>query len=338
MMVKADSNHKVTKDTKRRRPKQVTARIFAWFTLCSLGLCGWVSPAPAGALEPERMTLTLPASPAEDAARALSSLLGAEVAVEGAVSRRAAVQVTAGTPAELLDRVAAAYSGAWVPVYTVTIGRESEEPPPQPRSGRSVTLRVQKVPARAALQMVARAAGARLRLSESLWGTVTLEGETLSVEEAMQRVTAQVGATWRTSYALLVPEPPAAPAPTVETPAAPSVESLSPPVSITPPPGTPSVPARPALVLGVASLRTALTADLARLLQTDPNVRRPAVEQYAARLESLLNEVAPAGRPRPQLAPLRPYFRSGLRAFRGLTPDQQDEFRPVFDLLKRWMP
>jgi len=335
-MGKAVTDHNDRTSARKRCRLHTAARSLFVLSLC---ICGWFSPAPAAAQEPApgRVMLTLPELPAEEAAKAVSQILGAEVTVEGAGSRRGALQVTASSPSELLDRVAAAYGGTWVPVYTVTTGRELGTPPPPALSGRSVTLRVQDVPARAALAMVARAAGARLHASESIWGSVTLEGETLAVEEAMERVAAQIGATWRASYALVVPEPPAAPR-ALEMRAAPEVEPLSPPVSVTPVPGTSATPAAALPGLGVASLRTALTTDLARLLQTDPDARRPAVERYAARLETLLTEVAPAGRPRPHLVPLRPYFRSGLRAFRGLTPDQQEEFRPVFDLLKRWMP
>lgn len=334
MMATQVLNHKDTKDTRNRSRRCVTfRRIFALF-VSSLCLCGSVAQAQEA---PRRLMLQLPDSPVVDTAKALSMLLGAEVTVEGAGARRAGLLVTGETPVELLDRVAGAYSAAWTLVYTVTPGRESDAPSTAAPTGRTVSLAVEGLAARPALAMVARAAGARLITPDSLSGSVTLTGDALPVEAAMDQVTAQIGASWRPSYVLTVPEPPAAPP--VETGGAPLVEPPSPPVSITPAPGSVTAPPEtPEAGLGVASLRTALTTDLARLLQTDPDARRPAVERYAARLETLLSEVAPVGRPRPHLAPLRPFFRSGLRAFGGLTPDQQDEFRPVYDLLKRWMP
>jgi hypothetical protein len=191
--------------------------------------------------------------------------------------------------------------------------------------------------------MVARAAGARLVAPQSISRSVTLEADGLPVEAAMERVTTEIGASWRASYVLVVPEPAAenpteGQGPATDRAGGAAVPLVTPPVSITPAPGSVPSPEATSRAPGVASVRAALTTDLARLLQTDPDARRPAVERYAARLETLLSEVAPPGRPLGHLAPLRPLFRSGLRAFRGLTPDQQDEFRPVYDLLKRWMP
>jgi hypothetical protein len=294
------------------------------------------APLQAQETRPARLALKIPEASAAEVAGALSMVLGAPVAVEGAAARRAAVDVTAGTPLELLERVAATFGGSSMSVYTVQAGRTGETGSPAPSSGRTVSLSLQSVAPRTALSMVARAAGACLQAPGTLAGSVTLEGENLPVEEAMARVMEQIDASWHASYLLVVPESPSAP---VETRVAPRVDVESMPpvsVSIAPRAGAPGEPAPRAP--GVASLRTALTSGLAQLLQTDPDARGPAVERYAARLETLLTEVAPVGQPRPHLVPLRRFFRSGLRAFGGLTPDQQNEFRPVYDLLRRWMP
>jgi hypothetical protein len=81
-----------------------------------------------------------------------------------------------------------------------------------------------------------------------------------------------------------------------------------------------------------------LTGELARLLQTDPGSRSPAVRSYVDRLERLLRGLGslPSAEQARRWEQLRPLLRTGLRAFSGLTPDQQSDFRPVIDVFRRW--
>jgi hypothetical protein len=288
--------------------------------------------------------------PAEELSAVLQSALGAPVRIEGVGGRRVSLTLERASARAALDQVAAALNGMWAPVFMVErLPAGTTAPPGTPvrreSLGRSVSLRVAGVSAKTALNMVARAAAARLAAPEDLTEPVTLQAIDLPVEEVMDQLADQIGATWRTGY--VVTAGPADPTPRHgegeggATPPAPSLRIEEGPgavVPLVPLPGEAgeAVPATPRAepALEVAALRWALTRDLARLLQTDPAARRPAARAYAARLEQMLQEVASSRR----LAPLRPFFRSGLRAFGGLTPDQKAEFRPVIDCLRRWMP
>jgi hypothetical protein len=280
--------------------------------------------------------------PATELAAALTAALGAEVRVEGEADRRATLDLADAPAVAALDRAAAALGGRWQPVVRVSAGATPADrnggPGNRIRLGRNVTLRLRGTGIGPALAAVARAAGARLEASPGLKGSVFLEAQDLSVEEALDRVTAQAEARWRLAI-LLIPGP-IPPPPPEETKQAPPTPQ-SPPVSLTPAPSPRSV--TPLASRGgptPALLRQLLTVDLARLLQTPPGTRAVAVNRYATRLERAFDALEPlpvAERTR-RLMPFRGLFRSGLRAFGGLTPDQQRDFLPVERLLRRWMP
>lgn len=303
---------------------------------CALGL------ARAQTTTEPRVTLRLREATAAQMAAALTAALGATVSVEGPVAQPVSLELDEVPGAQALDRAAAALGGRWQILYQVepAAGGVGGAAGGSVTSGRTVTLRLRGVAAGAALAAVARAAGARLELAVPQAGSVTLEAVDLPVEAALDRVTGQIGARWRASYRL-IPGPSPAPAPAgLPQPPAPAprslVQSLGP---LTPPAGSPAVRGSVAKrATETAALRQMLTDDLARLLQTNPGSRSPAVRRYTARLERLfrgLGGLSPAEQAR-RIEPLRPLIRSGLRAFRGLTPDQQSDFRPVIEVFRRW--
>lgn len=325
----------------------------ACFGLATGGVAG-APTAPSAAGAP--ITLHVRDVSAEELAGVLSAALRAEVRVEGAGSRRVSLALDGVSPSELIEQAAAALGGFWQPVLIVerAAAPEGEAPPSttpelgrQPsrsplRMGRTVTLRLAGVSARTALGMVARAAGARLQIADDFTGSVSAEVENLPVEEAMDGLIAQIGATWRLGLVVTAgPELPPAPAGAGTADRSATKQLM--PVPLVPPPGVfddLQPQSRALSAVGIPALRKALTRDLARLLQTDPADRVHAAQEYAARLEQMLKDAAEGSRivAQGRLAPLRPLFKSGLRAFGGLTPDQKAEFRPVIDLLRRWMP
>jgi hypothetical protein len=289
------------------------------------------------------VTLRLREATAAEVAAALTAALGATVVVDGPAVQRVSLELEEATGAQALDRAAAALGGRWQTIYLVepaTAGGRRGSGARGVATGHTVTLRLEGVAAGAALTAVARAAGAQLEWVGPPAGSVTLDAVNLPVEEALDRVTEQIGARWSARYRL-IPGSNAAPAgavlpPTPEpTPRAPTEEL----VPLTPPAGWP--PARGSAARrapDTAALRYMLTNELARLLQTEPGARSPAVRRYTARLEHLLNGLValpPAEQAR-RVEPLRRLFRSGLRAFGGLTPDQQSDFRPVIEVFRRW--
>jgi hypothetical protein len=310
--------------------------------LClALSLCilSTALPARAQTTAEPRVTLRLREATAAELAAALTAALGATVSVEGATPRRVSLELEDAAGAQALDCAAAALGGRWQIVYRVepadgaggAAGRGVT-------TGRTVTLRLEGVAAGAALAAVARAAGARLELSVPPAGSVTLEAADLPVEAALDRVTGQIGARWRASYHLLPgPSPPPEPAASSQAPAAPPQTPVALPVPLTPPAGSPPVRGSGAArAPETAALRQMLTGELARLFQTNPGARSPAVRRYTARLERLLQGLSPAEQAR-RIEPLRPLIRSGLRALHGLTPDQQSDFRPVIEVFRRWI-
>ena len=107
MVTKVVLNHEDTKDAKKGSRGGLTLPRRFVIALCSLWLCGSLSPSSAQEAT-RRLTLQLPDSAAVDTAKALSGLLGADVTGEGAGARRAGLLVKGDSPAELLDRVAGA--------------------------------------------------------------------------------------------------------------------------------------------------------------------------------------------------------------------------------------
>jgi hypothetical protein len=316
------------------------------FTLLPAGLS-----AQPGADSPSRLptvTLALKDATAAEAAAALSKALGAEVSVAPVAGTvpRITLQLTDAAPVEALDRVAAAVRGRWQPVYSVRPAEPGQERvPPAFATGRRVTLSLENAGPRAALATVALADGGILAQPPDEGPRITVKLEDVPVEEGMDRVTTALGLTWTRSFRIVpgvVSAPSSSPTATGGTQSsasslpAPRPEVLYPlaepgragaPDSTSPPPAR-----RP-------DLARALSDGLTRVMQTEPRLRRDAVRQFAEQVERGFRELdaLPPAEQSYHRAQLTRVYRSGRRLYQGLTPDQQEEFRPLFDVLRRWL-
>jgi hypothetical protein len=225
-------------------------------------------------------------------------------------------------------------------------------PPPRFATGRRVTLDLENAEPRAALITVALADAGLLASTPPTGTPITVKLEDVPVEAAMDRVAFQLGLTWRRTFRLI---PGTGPAPGSQLPVPGPRQQLSEPAappggapgsreprqklySLTDPPGAEPAPDR-----GSASRRAdiarALSDGLTRVMQLDPARRGAAIRQFALQVERGLGEVngLPAQERAHHRAQIARIYQSGMRLYRGLTPDQQREFRPFFDVLRRWL-
>jgi hypothetical protein len=144
-------------------------------------------------------------------AQQLTEAIGSEVRIEGQAAGTVSVNVREVPAATLLAKAASALGGRWQVLYRVS----TKDPAPAPAtpSGVVVTVKMPKVSCQAAAAVVARMAGGRLDRDGELTGQVSLVGEALPVEEAMDTIARASNTTWRRIYVMKVDELPQAPAP-----------------------------------------------------------------------------------------------------------------------------
>jgi len=305
--------------------------------------------ATASAPSPRSVTMVLRDATPLEVAAALSEALGVQVSAppDTGAPPRATLQLVEVTPLEALNRAAAAFHGRWFSVFAVLPAVPGAPSPPPPfRTGRRVSLDLGDTEPRTALSTVARAAGGELATSQVSGARITIQLDEAPVEEAMDRIAAKIGHTWSRTFRLVPGRPLADGTPAVNPPDAangtavrashPRTQAL---FSLT----DPTEPNGQAAGRGPAvrrlDLARALSDGLTRLMQVDPAHRRGAVRQFAQQVERGLKEVSGLT-PEEQVSQrtrVATVYRSGMRVFRGLTPDQQAEFRPLFDVLRRWL-
>jgi hypothetical protein len=223
-----------------------------------------------------------------------------------------------------------------------------------------VTLHVQSAAAGPVLAAVALADGGILATPPPADAPrIDVDLENVPVEAGMDRVAAELGLAWTRSFEIL-PETVIPVTPRGATTSEAGHEhsgGLRPGAADPRTEGTHSSPGptNPTLyplagaqdAAGSAPRRTGAHSDLARVvadgltrvMQMDPRARRPAIRQFAQQLETRLREIndLPAAERAQQRERLDRVYHSSLRLYRGLTPDQQQEFRPLFDVLRRWL-
>jgi hypothetical protein len=171
------------------------------------------------------------------------------------------------------------------------------------------------------------------------------------VEEALDHVTAALGMVWTRGFQIVpagrragppvavvgpvevTPTPPAGSALPQPTPAPDKLFSVTEASPVRPTPPEALAPAKS------PDLAHALSDGLVRLMQVDPMRRGSAIRQFTSQFERSLRVVdglTPLERLQQRGRLLRVY-QSGLRMYRGLTPDQQQEFRPLFDIVRGWL-
>jgi hypothetical protein len=300
------------------------------------------------------VTVALKEATAEETAKALGEALGTTVTSvpPGSMAPKVTLDLVDVPPLEALDRVAAALRGRWQSVYQLTAERGSG---PRFATGRRVSLSLQDAGPATALATIATADGGILAASPPESPSITISLHDFPVEDAMDRVTARLGCAWVRTFQILPgaeavtttsegrPQPEAATA-TPTAVATPPVLDLPPPpvqplVALTEPAAVPE----PGLERGPTARRPdlgrALSDGLVRLMQSEPQQRGAAIRQFAEQVQRGLSGVdalPPAERAQHRRQIARVY-QSGMRIYRGLTADQQREFRPLFDVLRRWL-
>jgi hypothetical protein len=149
-------------------------------------------------------------------AQQLNEAIGCEVRIEGQASGTVSLNVRDVPAATLMAKAASVLGGRWQVLYRLS----TKDPAPAPAvpSGVVVTVKMPKVSCQAAAAVVARMAGGRLDRDGELTGQVSLVGDALPVEEAMDTIARASNTTWRRIYVMKVDELPQAPAPsTAET-------------------------------------------------------------------------------------------------------------------------
>lgn len=317
------------------------------------------------------LDVTLRAADSATLSSTLGVALGGTVRIEGTLAAPVTLDLHGASARAALDAVGAAVHGNWHPVYTVTTGAPpvgARHPVPL---GRTVTARFEKVSARAVLGLVARAGGGPLEAPADLTQSVTLAAKEMPVEQALDDVTRQMGATWSVAYVIRAgTAPPAAPTPTSTSPAGNRTRTSSPSPAGQPTPGrgragsggpfrsegnVPGFPFSPSRSFPVppASLSPSAPATstpdpnaakqleegLARVMQMPPAQRGSAVRDFAAQLEQQFRQMQalPGSRRADQMATMRPLYQAAGRTYNGLTPDQRREFQPIIDVFNRWM-
>lgn len=299
------------------------------------------------------ITFSLKDVPSEEAARRLGEALGITIAVEPTSDAipRITLQLQEVSPLEALDRFAASLHGRWQSVYMLTPTVPGVAPPaPAFASGRRVTLNLANVTPRVALNAVASADQGEVEGVVPEVPRIGLKLEDVPVEEGMDRVSNALGLHWSRRFRIiprnavgLVAQPevtaasPSAP-PTVN--GAPNPPAAAEKLFSLTDPTSPSAPSSErSSVAKSRDLARALSEGIAKLMQIEPSRRGSVVRQFSQQVERGLREVdsLPAAEQSQQRARLVRVYQSGMRMYRGLTPDQQQEFRPLFDVLRRWL-
>lgn len=136
-------------------------------------------------------------------AERLSLVLGSEVRIEGFGAGRVTVNVKEVPVVTLLSQTAAVLGSRWQITYQLSTHDATVAAPPAP-SGVVLNLKMVSVSCQAAASVVARMAGGRAERDGELLGQVTLQGDTVPVEEAMDAIARAAGASWRRLYVMKV--------------------------------------------------------------------------------------------------------------------------------------
>jgi hypothetical protein len=307
--------------------------------------------------------LSLRAADAATIARSLGEALGGTVQIEGTLPTLVTLDLQGAGARAALDGVVTALNGSWRPIYTVTAAAAAPGARRPTPVGRTVTANLDQVSPRAALMLVARAGGGTLVLAPELSKMVSLSVKEMPVEEALDEVTRQVGATWSVAYVIKAGSaslpPPVAAAPPAVTPPSSRVSRTQPASRGLPPgfssqavprdvlndprsfpmpfaPRSQGAPAAPATDPNAAKM---LAEGLSRVMQMPPAQRRLAVKDFAGQIDQQFRQMQalPAPRRNEQMASMRPLYQAAQRTYSGLTPDQRREFEPLITVFNRWM-
>jgi hypothetical protein len=82
-----------------------------------------------------------------------------------------------------------------------------------------------------------------------------------------------------------------------------------------------------------------LSEGLTRVMQMPPAQRRMAVKDFATQIDQQFRQMQglPGPRRAEQMTAMRPVYEGAMRTYKGLTPDQRREFKPIVDVFTRWM-
>jgi hypothetical protein len=119
-----------------------------------------------------------------------------------------------------LDKVASIAGGKWERVYRFTKKEAADATPvgPMAASGLTVTLRLADAECATAAAVLARMTEARVESDGKIEGTVTLSGQEMPLEEALDTVARAAGMAWHTVYVIQGKYAPAAKPATVAKP------------------------------------------------------------------------------------------------------------------------
>jgi hypothetical protein len=143
------------------------------------------------------VSVTLP-----ELAKQMSDALGCEVRIEGAASGKVTLNLREVPASTLLSQAETALGGHWKILYHVST-RETASTPAPP-TGMVLSLKLPSASCLAAAAVVARMAGGRLEREGNLTGEVSLVGEAIPVEEAMDTIARAAKASWRRIYVMKI--------------------------------------------------------------------------------------------------------------------------------------
>lgn len=297
----------------------------AWF----VALLALVSAGASFAQEPPAPLILEDAEPAA-VARELSRALSIPVEVRGGEGRRVTLRWSPGTPAEALDRAAAALEGAWRLELRVTAGvpvgdRAGDR---QPGLDGLLSIGVRDVPAARAFTFVARQLRAHPVLTGELSRRVSLSAYQAPAADVLDRLAAQAGVRWSAVYVITAPAAP--PAPVFVAPARAVAEPPIPPAPA-PQARAPVERARPSAGQAAERLRQGVT----RVLNAPPGLRAAEVREFMALAGALAAPGAAAPDARELARRIRPTLLQWRSLYRGAAPGVQQELRPVGEVLER---
>jgi hypothetical protein len=308
------------------------------------------------------VSVRLQAADAATAARTLGEALGGIVRIEGGAPAPLTLDLEGVPAGAVLDAAARALHGNWRPIYTMTSGSASSGARRPAPLGRTVTANLDGVSARTAVSVIARGAGGAVEMVGELPQKVSLKAKDTPVEQALDEVAKQAGATWSVTYVIKagVPGPTPTPAPSQRASTGPTRQ---PQLNSAPTPGRGSGPgfATQGISKDVLNDRRAfpmpfadqppppakpdpnaakmLGEGLARIMQMPPAQRRAAVKDFATQIDQQFRQLQalPAPRRNEQMAAMRPLYQAASRTYSGLTPELRREFQPIIEVFNRWM-
>ena len=82
-----------------------------------------------------------------------------------------------------------------------------------------------------------------------------------------------------------------------------------------------------------------LSLGLTQVMKMPPAQRKLAVKDFATQLDQQFRQMQGLTVPQrsEQMAAMRPVQEGAMRTYKGLTPDQQREFKPIIEVFNRWM-